>query len=159
MIYPAGLVTGYYGPLTKDAVRNFQVSQGISAVGRVGPLTMARINEIIVSGRGLDVSAPRISDVGVTVSGRTASVFWKTDESVLGKVFYDVKPIAMFEQSTARTEPSVSGSVFRDSSWNAQKSMLLGNLSSNTVYHMAVMSIDQSGNVSVGQERTFITGN
>ena len=48
-IYPAGLVTGYYGPLTKAAVAKFQMNYGIvtgvstPGYGRVGPKTMAKI--------------------------------------------------------------------------------------------------------------------
>jgi len=33
-IYPQGLVTGYFGSLTKSAVSNFQARNGISTVGR-----------------------------------------------------------------------------------------------------------------------------
>jgi len=52
-IYPAGLVTGYYGPLTKAAVAKFQMNYGIvtgvstPGYGRVGPKTMAKINELL----------------------------------------------------------------------------------------------------------------
>ena len=55
-IYPEGLVTGYFGPLTKAAVKRFQERAGIDQVGRVGPQTLARINEIFeegVEGRGV----------------------------------------------------------------------------------------------------------
>src|SRR4051812_19343034 len=43
-VYPQGLITGYFGPLTKAAVIRFQTKNGISAVGRVGPITMNAIN-------------------------------------------------------------------------------------------------------------------
>lgn len=46
-IYPEGLVTGYYGPLTEKAVKKFQEKNGIESVGIVGPKTLARINEVI----------------------------------------------------------------------------------------------------------------
>src|SRR3989344_2638261 len=45
-IYPQGLVTGYFGPLTKSAVMNFQSAYGISQVGRVGPQTLTKINSL-----------------------------------------------------------------------------------------------------------------
>ena len=35
------VVTGYYGPVTRDAVRRFQQDRGISATGNYGPLTRA----------------------------------------------------------------------------------------------------------------------
>ncbi len=46
-IYPEGMVTGYYGPLTEKAVKKFQEKNGIEAIGIVGPKTLAKINEVI----------------------------------------------------------------------------------------------------------------
>ena len=43
-IYPEGLVTGYYGPMTFRAVKKYQEKFGISSVGRVGPMTMKKLN-------------------------------------------------------------------------------------------------------------------
>lgn len=50
-IYPEGIVSGYFGQLTKQAVGRWQVRQGIvaadsSALGSFGPLTRAAINAI-----------------------------------------------------------------------------------------------------------------
>lgn len=45
-LYPEGLVTGYYGPATERAVKKFQAKYGISQVGRVGPATRAKLNEV-----------------------------------------------------------------------------------------------------------------
>jgi hypothetical protein len=44
-IYPEGLVTGYYGPLTKAAVQRYQAMKGIITTGYFGPLTRARVNQ------------------------------------------------------------------------------------------------------------------
>lgn len=49
-IYPEGLVTGYFGSLTREAVRRFQERAGIEQVGRVGPQTLWRVNEILNEG-------------------------------------------------------------------------------------------------------------
>lgn len=38
--------TGYFGSVTKTAIAKFQAKYGISQVGRVGPLTRAKLNEI-----------------------------------------------------------------------------------------------------------------
>ena len=54
-IYPEGLITGYFGPKTRRAVEKFQERAGVDQVGRVGPQTLARINEIFqygVEGKG-----------------------------------------------------------------------------------------------------------
>ncbi len=44
-IYPDGLVTGYYGRLTSEAVKRFQRKFGLSQVGRVGPQTLEKLKE------------------------------------------------------------------------------------------------------------------
>jgi hypothetical protein len=43
-IYPEKLITGYYGPLTKAAVKRYQALQGIITTGYFGPLTRAAVN-------------------------------------------------------------------------------------------------------------------
>lgn len=47
-IYPEGLVTGYFGNLTKAAVIRFQQKYAISSTGFVGTLTRAKINQLLV---------------------------------------------------------------------------------------------------------------
>ncbi|TSC67518.1 MAG: glycoside hydrolase family 48 [Parcubacteria group bacterium Gr01-1014_72] len=48
-IYPDGLVTGYFGPLTESALKKWQHKHGIEAVGILGPQTKAKFSE---RGRG-----------------------------------------------------------------------------------------------------------
>ena len=57
-IYPEGLVTGYFGPLTKAAVMRFQKKSGIEQVGIVGPKTTAKINELLIAGAGKSGKVP-----------------------------------------------------------------------------------------------------
>ena len=57
-IYPEGLITGYFGPLTKKAVKNFQKKAGIEQVGLVGPKTTAKINELLEFGAGSSGKVP-----------------------------------------------------------------------------------------------------
>lgn len=72
-IYPEGITTGYFGPLTEAAVKRFQETNGIEQVGVVGPKTRTRLNELTVS-RGVaipqavpgDVSSPVV--VSQTIS-------------------------------------------------------------------------------------------
>ena len=50
-LYPEGLVTGYYGPLTQSAVRAFQIRHSLGTartlgLGEVGPLTRTKIHDL-----------------------------------------------------------------------------------------------------------------
>lgn len=51
-VYPEGLVTGYFGPLTREAVERFQEKYGIAnegdpGYGLVGPKTRAKIGSLL----------------------------------------------------------------------------------------------------------------
>jgi hypothetical protein len=51
-IYPEGLITGYYGPLTKAAVQRFQLKYGVTTAtdpyyGYAGPATRAKVREVL----------------------------------------------------------------------------------------------------------------
>src|SRR3989344_2296112 len=41
-IYPDGLVTGFFGPLTEKALKKWQEKHGIESVGFFGPKTIAK---------------------------------------------------------------------------------------------------------------------
>ena len=58
-IYPEGRVTGYFGELTRAAIRRFQERHGLPPVGRVGPLTLAKLNEVY--GGGVSQTPPPTS--------------------------------------------------------------------------------------------------
>jgi peptidoglycan hydrolase-like protein with peptidoglycan-binding domain len=47
--FTAEHVTGYFGPMTEEALKRFQASLGIDPLGFVGPQTLQKINEIITS--------------------------------------------------------------------------------------------------------------
>src|SRR3989338_1165081 len=49
-IYPNGLITGFFGPLTELAVKKWQEKHNIESVGIVGPKTIAKLQDI---GRGV----------------------------------------------------------------------------------------------------------
>jgi len=40
-------ITGYFGPMTKSAVQKFQKKNGLASVGRVGPKTLEKVNELL----------------------------------------------------------------------------------------------------------------
>jgi peptidoglycan hydrolase-like protein with peptidoglycan-binding domain len=65
-IYPEAKVTGYFGPATKAAVKRLQAKYGLSQVGRVGPATMAKLNEL--SG-GTSVGSETIAPQSTPSSG------------------------------------------------------------------------------------------
>lgn len=45
-LYPEGLVTGFYGPMTERAIQRLQARFGIEQVGTVGPITQRTVNEL-----------------------------------------------------------------------------------------------------------------
>lgn len=47
VVYPEGLITGYYGKLTAKAVKKFQEKNGIESIGVVGPKTLKKLNELL----------------------------------------------------------------------------------------------------------------
>jgi hypothetical protein len=55
-LYPEGLITGYYGGLTREAVRRFQLKHGVISSpteqgnGRLGPKTRAKLKEVYGEG-------------------------------------------------------------------------------------------------------------
>lgn len=49
-IYPQGLVTGYFGQATEEAVKRFQQKQGLEAAGIVESKTQAKLDEIATTG-------------------------------------------------------------------------------------------------------------
>lgn len=52
IIYPEGLITGYFGPATERAMKRLQEKHGLEQVGRVGPKTMMKLNELTTKGAG-----------------------------------------------------------------------------------------------------------
>jgi hypothetical protein len=57
-VYPEGLVTGYFGPLTRNAVKRFQKIAGLDQIGVVGPQTLSRLNQLLTEGAGKSGKVP-----------------------------------------------------------------------------------------------------
>lgn len=57
-IYPEGLVTGFFGVLTSNAVKRLQKLAGLEQVGQVGPKTLSKINELLKEGAGSSGKVP-----------------------------------------------------------------------------------------------------
>jgi|GEM_PF-774229 len=160
-IYPEGLVTGYYGRLTRSAVVRFQIRYGIAAVGRVGPITLAQINTLISSGAslGAGTTAPTISNVSINVTSSSTpsavTITWTTDSNAQGKVFYSTTPMTL----TEGLMPGISGNVVmaNNNNFSTSQSVTISNLTSATTYYYAIEAIDQNGNVSLTWPAIFRT--
>lgn len=156
-LYPQGLVTGYFGPLTKAAVANFQSRNGIAAVGRVGPATLPVLNLQIAQGMNTDVNAPLITSVTTNVSTSTATVIWNTNESARGVVYYSSSPLVTQEHLNS---VDVSGNIAtNDGNSRTSQNVMISGLQPNTTYYYMVYTTDVAGNVSVTWPTTFRTAN
>lgn len=156
-LYPQGLVTGYYGFLTKSAVSNFQSRNGIAPVGRVGPATLPVINLQMAGGVVNNSAAPYISSVRVDSSRNSVNVVWLTNELAKGVVYYSTSPLTTYENANSVTVSGATAAT--DSNFRTSQTVSIPNLQTNTVYYYLIYSTDQAGNVSVTWPATFQTTN
>ena len=156
-LYPQGLVTNYFGFLTKSAVANFQSRNGIPAVGRVGPMTLPVLNAQMNGGSGVDMSAPIISGANTTVGVNTASIRWNTSEMAAGIVYYSTSGPSMTE---SQTDVTIGGTVaMTDTLQRTSHVVNVAGLAANTTYYYVIYTKDASGNVQVTWPSTFRTTN
>jgi peptidoglycan hydrolase-like protein with peptidoglycan-binding domain len=163
-LYPQGLVTGYFGSLTKAAVSRFQARYGFAQVGRVGPLTRDKINELIGNGgisTMVGTSPAVVMQYAPAITATTATFSWmSTNEIALGRMYYSTYPLSMNEGDINSNGFAVtSGQVgsYDGTARTSQSSMLTG-LVPNTTYYYTIVATDLSGNVSViGPNNTFRT--
>lgn len=161
-IYPQGLITGFFGPLTLAAVSNFQARNGIAIVGRVGPITLAAINRLSGIGGSDDANAPVISTVNVGKTASSATVTWTTDEETMGALYYSVFPITITENhGNGPDTVSVAGNEVISANYGLRTSHIVNvqYLQANTRYYYVIRATDQAGNVSVTWPVTFQTKN
>ncbi len=168
-IYPEGLVTGYFGPLTQAAVQRFQAAQNIvssgspstTGYGRVGPMTIARL--AVLMGGGSNVSwdtVPVQSAVSEQHTNTTATFSWTTNEPTQGQVYWSTLPIQSDEATGPRQTPYVSGTLATDAGGlQTSHTVTVSNLQVNTTYHYLVRSIDNGGNITMILPRSFQTSN
>lgn len=162
-LYPQGLVTGYFGFLTKAAVSNFQSRNGIPAVGRVGPMTLPVLNLQMAQGmvQGPNYGSDKvavITSVSVNSNDNDAVVSWNTDEPAKGVVYYNTNPLVITEQLRSVSVFNAS-TAMTDINFKNTQSVVVNNLSPKTTYYYMVHTTDQSGNVSVTWPGTFRTTN
>ena len=169
-IYPQGLVTGYFGSLTQAAVQRFQAAQGIvssgtpstTGYGRVGPLTMARINALN-TGAGNQTSwdpVPFLSTPAVSITNNSATISWTTNEATIGQVYYDIVPLISNEATGPRQQPFVSGTqVVINGGYQLAHTATLTNLQPNTTYYFLARGVDSGANMSMTWPSSFRTSN
>ena|SRR6185436_5450608 len=166
-IYPEGLVTGYYGPLTVAAVQRFQCTYGIvcsgdlasTGYGRVGPVTLAKIQSfqggsVLIPGvpntggvGTADESAPIMTQSTITVSANSATFSWMTNEPSENSVIYGLGwPFYI------GTAPSAWSSTFGTSAL-----VTIHGLLPNHTYSYVRQSVDATGNVQYDMGKTFTT--
>lgn len=102
-LYPEGLVNGNFGPATLRAVKKFQRKYGITANGRVGPQTRAKLQQVF---GGVGAQTPAATTLTPTpapsaVSGGSASIFVK--DLALGSRNDDVRRL----QQLLATDPTL----------------------------------------------------
>lgn len=170
-IYPEGLVTGYFGSLSRDAVERFQVQNNIinsgnaasTGYGRVGPTTRDRINSLINQGGWVisDMSGPWIYAVNKSVSNTSVTINWSTNENATGKIFYNTNPITMSEGDINSVGfGSTNGfTATNDNLARISQQVTITSLLPNTLYYYVVVSTDLAGNVSVWNPNTTFRTN
>jgi peptidoglycan hydrolase-like protein with peptidoglycan-binding domain len=169
-IYPEGLVTGYFGGLTRNAVQMFQSQNGImssgtaasTGYGRVGPTTLSKINDLINNGGWTtkDMSGPAFSYVSQTLGSSFATFSWNTNEMATGKIFYSTSPVTMNEGDINSVGfGATSGmTAVNDSISRTSQQVTISGLQSNTLYYYVIVATDLTGNVSVfNPNNTFRT--
>lgn len=93
----------------------------------------------------VDTTPPLVSNIQVSgISASQATVTWQTDEPATSIVSYG--PSTSYENGSTSTAALVTS-----------HSVLLSNLSSNSLYHFQVGSADSSGNASSSSDLTFTT--
>jgi hypothetical protein len=170
--YPEGLVTGYFGSLTRAAVQRFQAFYGIvssgtpasTGYGRVGPTTLAKINSLMVGGTpttSTDVSGPLFFNVTQTQTNSSATLNFNTNENAITRVAYGTSPLMFNEGDINSNGFGVIGgsSINSVNGLSTSHSLTIPNLQANTTYYYTVIGTDAAGNVSViGPNNSFRTG-
>lgn len=147
--YPQGLITGYFGSMTASAVARFQTNYGIAPVGRVGPVTIAKLNSLL----GGDATtfgpmAPTIRNVSVSTSNSSATITFNTNGATNGRIYYATQSISMLEAS-ATSRMTINAPYVQESQSGTSHQITLTNLNSNTTYYYVVYASDSNGNESI----------
>ncbi len=153
-LYPQGLVTGYFGAMTKSAVIRFQAKNGLTADGLVGAATRAALNN---SGAVTYGDAPQIYNTTVSASRNSANVMWSTNMNSSGMVYFGTIPLTLGEHENS---VDISGyTAMTDNAQRTSQNVLLQNLLPNTTYYYTAYVTGNNGIVSMTWPSTFTTTN
>ncbi len=157
-VYPSGLVTGYFGTLTKGGVIRFQAQNGISTVGRVGPQTLGVINSQM---GGMSVGTmifAGFTGLSVNTTNNSALFTIYSDMPVKAMVHYSTMPIPASEIESQGTV-TVGGTLAPSSEiMQTTHYVTASSLQPNTSYYYIVHIVNATGKSSVLFGR-FVTAN
>jgi len=181
------VITGYFGPLTKEAVVRFQNNFNITPTGNIGPITASKIREISNTTESstseenneenensededneekerLDYGRSK----GVTVkAGGSGSNNKDTTPPSVSSVSSGT-PAATSVTITWNTNEAANsqvnygttssyGSSASGSGFTTNHSVNITSLLGETTYHFQVVSVDSAGNASSSSDATFVT--
>lgn len=150
-IYPQGLVTSYFGFLTKSAVSNFQSRNNIDAIGRVGPITLAAINMQMANGTSVDNAEgagrvtnvgpmqPTLSNISVSKNSNSVTITWNSNVPATARVMYSTQWPFSYRNAASVTSTNAP---------SYGQSVTINNLQSGTTYFYVLESLDPQGNFS-----------
>ena len=103
----------------------------------------------VVTAPVVDTTAPVISNIETTVSGSNVAISWKTDEATSSTIFYSI--------TTPVDTTTASITKVVDNTFKKEHSLSIPSLTSNTLYHFILKSVDASNNTSSSSELSFRT--
>lgn len=161
-LYPQGLITGYYGSLTRAAVIRYQRANGISQVGRVGPQTMASLmgqmngNNNSNNNNNTSGIAPTFTSLSLyptSAPNPTGSerFTFTTDIPSQSDVHYSTSKIPATENEFVTPATiSIGGSIAQsDASFKTSHVVDTGSLNLNTRYYYIIHAMSANGESSV----------
>ncbi len=85
LVFPAGVMKGYFGPLTKAALQKYQMSVDVPATGYYGPITRGVMSNMMIKTETMmkkDDSVMMMKTDGEMMS-KDASTTMKSDETMM----------------------------------------------------------------------------
>ena len=97
----------------------------------------------------VDTTAPVISNIETTVNGSNVEISWKTNEATSSTIFYSI--ITPVDTTVASLTKVVNNTLTKE------HRLSIPNLTSNTLYHFILKSVDASNNTVSSSELSFRT--